>query len=262
MSDIKYRRQKAEGRSQRTEDRTQNSYPSEIQNPKSKIIGVIPARFSSKRFPGKVLADVCGKPMLWWTYNQAKKALSNIIIATDDERVKEVAEGFGADVVMTKPTHPSGTDRVAEAVSDIPVDAVINIQADEPLIPPEMIMEVAKLLDETDVLMATLKKRIERQEAEDPNIVKVVCDVKGYALYFSRALIPHNGDFYKHIGIYGYKKDFLMKLVNLLPTPLEKSEKLEQLKVLEHGYKIKVGLTEYDSISVDTPSDIKKLSLW
>ncbi|MFH0775797.1 MAG: 3-deoxy-manno-octulosonate cytidylyltransferase [bacterium] len=229
---------------------------SRIPNPESRIIGVIPARFSSTRFPGKVLADLWGKPMLWWTYNQAKKALPNIIIATDDERIKEVAETFGADVVMTSSSHPSGTDRVAEAISGIDVDVVINIQADEPLIPPEMIRQVAKLLEQ-GVLMATLRRRIEKEEARDPNIVKVVCDVESYALYFSRTPIPHNGDFYKHIGIYGYKKDFLMDFVKLSPTPLEKQERLEQLRALEHGYKIKVGLTEYNSISVDTPEDLE-----
>jgi 3-deoxy-manno-octulosonate cytidylyltransferase (CMP-KDO synthetase) len=223
----------------------------------SRVIGVIPARFSSTRFPGKVLADLWGKPMLWWTYNQAKKALPNVIIATDDERVVDVAERFGADVRITSPSHPSGTDRVAEAVFGIDVDLVINIQADEPLIPPEMIMQVAKLIEDSDVLMATLCRKIGRDEANDPNIVKVVCDVKGYALYFSRSVIPYNGVFYKHIGIYGYKKDFLMEFVKLRPTPIEKQERLEQLRALEHGYKIKVGLTGYDSISVDTQEDLE-----
>ncbi|MEK9150319.1 MAG: 3-deoxy-manno-octulosonate cytidylyltransferase, partial [Candidatus Desantisbacteria bacterium] len=151
------------------------------------------------------------------------------------------------------------TDRVAEAVSDIPVNIVINIQADEPLIPPEMIIAVVKLIEESDVLMATLKKQIEKKEAEDPNIVKVVCDIEGYALYFSRSAIPHNGDFYKHIGIYGYKKDFLMDFVKLSPTPLEKQERLEQLRALEHGYKIKVGLTGHNSISVDTQEDLEAI---
>ncbi|MDI6751832.1 MAG: 3-deoxy-manno-octulosonate cytidylyltransferase [bacterium] len=221
-----------------------------------KIIGVIPARFSSTRFPGKVLADLWGKPMLWWTYNQAIKALPNIIITTDDERVKNVAEDFGADVVMTSPSHPSGTDRVAEAVSNIDVDMVINIQADEPLIPPEMIRQVTELLNEQGVFMATLRKKIEKKEAEDHNIVKVVCDIEDYALYFSRSAIPYNGDFYKHIGIYGYKKDFLMDFVKLSPTPLEKQERLEQLRALEHGYRTKVGLTRHNSISVDTQEDL------
>jgi len=227
-----------------------------------KIIGVIPARLKSRRLPEKPLINLCGKPLIQWVYEQSKKALDNIIIATDDERIRSVAEGFGANVVMTSNKHQSGTDRVREAVSDIDVTYVVNIQGDQPLIPPSMINELVDCLINSEVPMVTLKKEITRDEVENPNIVKVVCDRNDLALYFSRSVIPYSGVCHKHIGIYGYRKDFLFKFAQLPQGILEKKEGLEQLRALEHGYKIKVKTTEYDSFSVDTEEDfllVKKL---
>ncbi|MEW6680045.1 MAG: 3-deoxy-manno-octulosonate cytidylyltransferase [bacterium] len=226
--------------------------------PSAKIIGVIPARYASKRFPGKPLAILKGKPIIWWVFNQARKALDDVIIATDDERIKKEGESF-APVVMTSPLHPSGSDRIAEAVKNLEVDLVINIQGDNPFIPPEMIKEVIKELQDPAVLMATLKKEISKEEADSPNIVKVVCDKDDFALYFSRSKIPYSGRYYKHIGIYGYKKDFLLTFINLPKGRLERDEDLEQLRVLENGYKIKVTTTQYDSPSIDTKEDLEEI---
>ncbi len=225
----------------------------------SSIIGVIPARYSSKRFPGKPLALLNGKSIIWWVFNAAKKALDDVLIATDDERIKKEVENFRGDVIMTSPLHKSGTDRIAEAVCNLNIDVVINIQADQPLIPPEMIKEVVKELQAPSILMATLKKEIKDIEADNPNIVKVVCDKDDFALYFSRSKIPYFGKYYKHIGIYGYKKDFLNCFTKMAQGRLEIEEDLEQLRALENGYRIKVATTEYDSPSVDTEEDLMNL---
>ncbi|MEW6006815.1 MAG: 3-deoxy-manno-octulosonate cytidylyltransferase [bacterium] len=223
------------------------------------VIGVIPARYASKRFHGKPLALLNGKPVIWWVFNQAKKALDNVIIATDDERIKKEGESFGAPVVMTSPLHPSGSDRIAETVKTLKVDLVINIQGDQPFIPPQMIKKVIKELQDPSLLMATLKKEIPKEEADNPNIVKVVCDKDDFALYFSRSKIPYSGRYYKHIGIYGYKKDFLLTFVALSKGRLERDEDLEQLRALENGYKIKVATTKYDSLSIDTKEDLEEI---
>ncbi|MEW6102525.1 MAG: 3-deoxy-manno-octulosonate cytidylyltransferase [bacterium] len=223
------------------------------------IVGVIPARYASKRFPGKPLALLKGKSIIWWVFNQAKKALDNVLIATDDERIKKEAENFGANVIMTSPEHPSGTDRIGEVVKTLDVSLVINIQGDQPLIPPEMIQGVIKELQNPSILMATLKKEIDKNLADNPNIVKVVVDKDDFALYFSRGKIPYSGRYYKHIGIYGYKKDFLLTFINLPKGKLEIEEDLEQLRALENGYKIKVATTEYDSPSIDTKEDLKEI---
>lgn len=222
----------------------------------SKIIGVIPARYASKRFPGKPLALLDGKPIIWWVFNRAKMALDNVLIATDDERIRDVVEGFGGNVVMTSHLHKSGTDRIAEAVFPLDVDLAINIQGDQPFIKPEMIKEVVSLLQDPSILMATLKKKIKESEKDNPNIVKVVVDKDDFALYFSRSCIPYSGEYYKHIGIYGYRKDFLMEFTRLPAGKLEIGEDLEQLRALEHGYKIKVGTTQYDSPSIDCEDDL------
>lgn len=220
-----------------------------------KVIGVIPARFNSTRFPGKVLANLRGKPIIQHVYERAKKAkrLDEILIATDDERVFKVAEKFGAKVVMTSKEHLTGTDRVSEAVKKLKAEIVINIQADAPLINPLMIDKVAEvLLDDSNLIMATLMKRIEKKgELCNPNIVKVVTDSQGFALYFSRSPIPYaknNFISYKHIGAYGYRRKFLLIFVQLSRSPLEKIENLEQLRALENGYKIKMIETDDDMI--------------
>jgi len=223
------------------------------------VIGVIPARFGSKRFPGKPLALLDGKPIIYWVFNRAKKALDNVVIATDDERIKKEALKFNAPCIMTSPLHSSGTDRIAEVVFPLDVELVVNIQGDQPLIPPEMIREVINEVSKPDIQIATLKKEIDKEGADNPNIVKVVVDKDDFALYFSRSRIPYSGVCYKHIGIYGYKRDFLLRFIKLPRGRLEQDEDLEQLRVLENGYKIKVVTTEYDSPSVDTEKDLLSL---
>lgn len=238
------------------------------------VIGVIPARYSSTRFEGKVLADILGKPMIQHVWEKAKEALllEELIIACDDERVAKVARDFGAKVAMTAKGHVSGTDRIIEVVNPIDVRIVINIQADEPLVHPQMINAVAQaLVDNNAVSMATIMKKIDNvSEIDDPNVVKVVVDKNNFALYFSRAAIPHHTKgsqatapvHYKHIGLYGYTKDFLFTCKNLPVSSLEKTECLEQLRVLEEGLRIKVIETKYDTIGVDTPEDLEKVKLY
>jgi 3-deoxy-manno-octulosonate cytidylyltransferase (CMP-KDO synthetase) len=235
------------------------------------VIGVIPARYSSSRFEGKVLADILGKPMLQHVWERAKEALllEDLIIACDDERVAEAAKGFGAKVVLTAKEHTCGTDRIIEVVNPLEVKVIINIQADEPLIHPTMIDSIARaLLEDSAISMATIIKRTEDPRAiEDPNVVKVVIDKNNFALYFSRSPIPYLAEnsevkaplYYKHIGLYGYTKDFLFTYKNLPVSDLEKIECLEQLRVLEAGFRIKAIETKYDTIGVDTPEDLKKL---
>lgn len=238
------------------------------------VIGVIPARYSSQRFEGKVLADILGKPMIQHVWERAKQALvlDDLIIACDDERVARAAEGFGAKVVFTAKAHLSGTDRIIEVVNPIDVKIVINIQADEPLIQPVMIDSVAQvLLDNPSVSMATLiKEMTDVKELDDPNVVKVVIDKNNFALYFSRAPIPYHAHssevkspvFYKHIGLYGYTKDFLFTYKNLPVSNLERTESLEQLRVLEEGLRIKTVETKYETVGVDTPEDLKKVKAY
>lgn len=235
------------------------------------VVGVIPARYASSRFEGKVLADIMGKPMLEHVWEQARQAivLDDLIIACDDERVANVAKEFGAKVVMTAKGHTSGTDRICEVINFLDVKVVVNIQADEPLIHPVMIDTVAQcLLDDQTLPMATLMKKIENQaELHDLGVVKVVVDKNNFALYFSRATIPYHAQnsevkspiYYKHIGLYSYTKDFLFIYKNLEASNLERIECLEQLRVLEEGLKIKVIETKYDTIGVDTPEDLEKV---
>ncbi len=235
------------------------------------VIGVIPARYLSSRFEGKVLADILGKSVLQRVWEQAKEALllDDLIIACDDERIVSAAFGFGAKAVLTAPGHVSGTDRITEVVNPLDVKIVINIQGDEPLVHPTMIDSVARaLLEDDSISMATVMKRIEGPKIiADPNVVKVVVDKNNFALYFSRAGIPFcaqnsevkSVNYYKHIGLYGYTKDFLFTYKNLPVSNLEKIECLEQLRVLEEGYKIKVIETKYDTVGVDTPEDLKKV---
>ena len=231
-----------------------------------KVIGVIPARLDSTRFPAKVLADLWGKPIIQHVYERARKAkrLDEVLIATDDEKIFDTAKKFGAEVVITSKKHLTGTDRVSEAVKKINAEIVINIQADVPLISPLMIDRVVKVLsDNSTLVMATLMKKIEKKEEfYNPNVVKVVIDKQGFALYFSRSPIPYLKDnfvSYKHIGVYGYRKDFLLTFVQLPRSPLEKIENLEQLRVLENGYKIKMIETDYELIEVDTKEDLRNI---
>ena len=236
-------------------------------------IGVIPARFSSTRFSGKVLADICGKPMLQRVWEQAKEArlLDDVIIACDEEEVLAVAQEFGANCVMTSKGHLSGSDRITEVISPIDVKVVVNIQADEPLVQPIMIDSLVEaLLRDDSIYMATLIKQIgDAKEINSPNTVKVVMDKDNFALYFSRAPIPYRAGrvkdkpvYYKHIGLYAYTKDFLFRYKNILPSSLERAEKLEQLRVLEEGLRIKVIETKFDTIGVDTPQDLDKVKAY
>jgi 3-deoxy-manno-octulosonate cytidylyltransferase (CMP-KDO synthetase) len=235
------------------------------------VIGVIPARYSSTRFEGKVLAKILGKPMIQHVWERAKQArlLDDIIIACDHELVAATAREFGAKVVFTAKAHPCGTDRISEVVNPLDVKIVVNIQGDEPLIHPSMIDSVADaLLSNKDLNMATLMKKIEDPSLiNDPNVVKVVVDRNNFALYFSRSGIPHlaansevtNPVYFKHIGLYGYTKDFLFTYKNLPVSSLEKTERLEQLRVLEEGFRIKVIETKFDTVGVDTPEDLEKV---
>ena len=237
-----------------------------------KAIGIIPARWGATRFEGKVLATLMGKPVIQHVWEAAKKAktLDDLIVACDDERILRAVEAFGGKAVYTSPDQPSGTDRLAEVVNPLDVDIAVNIQGDEPLVRPIMIDNlVIALNDEKNAQMATMIKKIEDEaELTNSNVVKVVIDRNGYALYFSRYAIPYNrtGEsdsskkpvYYKHIGLYAFTKDFLFTFRNLPKSSLENAEKLEQLRVLEYGYKIKTVETKFDTVGVDRPEDLKR----
>ncbi|MDD2557451.1 MAG: 3-deoxy-manno-octulosonate cytidylyltransferase [Desulfuromonadaceae bacterium] len=237
------------------------------------VIAIIPARYASTRFPAKPLADIHGKPMLQHVYERSLKAklVDDVIVATDDERIFAAARAFGARVVMTSAEHETGTDRLAEVAETLDgVDLIVNVQGDEPMIEPDMIdAAVAPLRAQADISMGTLMTAIYNPaDFANPNVVKVVTDKNGYALYFSRAPIPYTRDSavqqdgvygFKHIGLYVYRRDFLLHYSDLKPTVLEQAEKLEQLRVLEHGYRIHVALTEHQSMGVDTPEDLERV---
>lgn len=238
-----------------------------------RILGVIPARYASSRFPGKALVSIAGKTMLQHVWERASEAryLTSIIIATDDERIRDVARGFGARVVMTRPDHLSGTDRVAEVASAHEAQWVVNIQGDEPTLDPSAIdAAILGILDQEEAHfapMGTLKTPILQPEiALDPNIVKVVTDNHGNAIYFSRSPIPYARDtserpkYFKHIGLYIYERNFLLAYPDLPIGPLEQAERLEQLRALENGFKIRVVETGYDSLGVDTPEDWQQVA--
>ena len=235
-----------------------------------RVVGVIPARFGSTRLDGKPLVDLEGKPMIRHVYECARQArsLDQVLVATDDERVLRAVERFGGDAVMTSPAHVSGTDRVAEAVERLAADIVVNIQGDEPLLLPAIIDEcVAPLRADPAVVMATVMQRIEECAYQDPAVVKVVCDLAGRALYFSRSLLPYPRNridgfhVYEHLGLYAYTKECLLRFAKLPPTPLEKIEGLEQLRALEHGIPIQVVETRCGAelVSVDTPADLERV---
>ncbi len=233
------------------------------------IVAVIPARFASTRFPGKPLADIAGRSMIEHVYRRAAASprVAQVIVATDDLRIAAAVTAFGGNVRLTRPDHPSGTDRLAEVAATLDCDIVVNVQGDEPLLDSGAIDQVVAPFADPSVVMTTLYRRI--QDAADltnPNVVKVVLDRAGFALYFSRAPIPHARDprggwppLFRHIGIYAYRRTALMVLAALEPTPLERTEALEQLRALEHGIRIRAVETTYDSIGVDTPEDLEQV---
>jgi 3-deoxy-manno-octulosonate cytidylyltransferase (CMP-KDO synthetase) len=234
------------------------------------IVAVIPARYASTRLPGKPLADLDGRPMIEHVYRRvaASKLISQVIVATDDLRIATRVHDFGGKVRLTKATHETGTDRLAEVAASLDCDVVVNVQGDEPLIDPHAIDElVAPFANEPAVQMTTLFRRInDAAELTNPNIAKVVVDRGGYALYFSRAPIPYVRDprggwppMYRHIGVYGYRRKTLLVLASLEPTPLERAEALEQLRALEHGIRIKAVETRHESFEVNTPEDLEQV---
>lgn len=237
------------------------------------IIGIIPARYASTRFPGKPLIDLGGKSMIQRVYEQCKKAtsLADVIVATDDERIAEHVLGFGGKVEMTSDSHQSGTDRCAEVVSRYAgsCDAVINIQGDEPFINPAQIDALAAAFHHQTTELASMKKKLTKEaDVQNPNVVKVITNHSGDAIYFSRSPIPYRRNpeasivYYKHIGIYGYRKDVLLNITQLPVGKLEAAENLEQLRWIEKGYKISLIETDVENIAIDSPEDVKKALLF
>jgi len=261
-------------------------------------IVIIPARYDSTRFPGKPLAPLNGKPLIQHVYENSKKSklAEDVIVATDSTPIFKAVAGFGGKAVMTSDKHTSGTDRIAEAVASLDYDIIVNVQGDEPLIRPAMIDDVISLLDDKKASIGTLMKKIENpEEIFDPNVVKVVCDKEGFAMYFSRAPIPFDRDkwkvkseelkvkneeskrkieletfnfqlstfnFFKHLGIYSYRRDALLSFAKMEPVELEQTEKLEQLRALVNGLRIKVKETSFETIGVDTPQDLERVKKW
>jgi 3-deoxy-manno-octulosonate cytidylyltransferase (CMP-KDO synthetase) len=235
----------------------------------AQTIIVIPARYASTRFPGKPLADLWGKPLIQHVYERAgqARAAGRVVIATDDRRIAAAAEGFGAEVVMTSRDHATGTDRVAEVAAGAEAELVVNVQGDEPLIEPEAVdAAVAPLAADQSIPMGTLCCPLEEAEGlANPNVVKVVVDGEGFALYFSRLPIPFVRDpssgvtRQRHIGLYVYRREFLLELASLPPTPLEQAERLEQLRALEHGHRIRVVEVARAWPGVDTPGDLERV---
>lgn len=243
-----------------------------------KITAVIPARFASTRFPGKALAEIGGKPMIQHVYERTSQAklVSRVIVATDDQRIADAVRMIGGEAIMTSGSHETGTDRLAEVAHGLDADIIVNVQGDEPLIYPDMIDQaIQPFLEDSELQMGTLKTRIKcLHDFLSPNVVKVVTDNLGNALYFSRSPLPFFRDkwkdlkdesfccgkllCYKHVGLYVYRRDFLLKFASMPPTFLEISEKLEQLRAVENGVRIRVIETEFESIGVDTPDDLAK----
>ena len=237
-----------------------------------KFIAVIPARYASTRFPGKPLAVLGGKTVIQRVYEQAASVLPEAYVATDDERIFQAVEAFGGRAVMTRADHKSGTDRIEEAVEKIATDAdvIINIQGDEPFIQPSQIETLMQLFDDPATQIGTLGKRFETIDAvSNPNSPKIVTDRRGFALYFSRSVIPYirgieadewltHYPFLKHLGIYAYRREVLAEVTRLPQSALEKAESLEQLRWLENGYRIRVGLTDVETVGIDTPEDLAR----
>jgi 3-deoxy-manno-octulosonate cytidylyltransferase (CMP-KDO synthetase) len=236
-------------------------------SPAPRVVVIIPARFHSSRLPGKALADIGGRPMIEHVYRRAARArgVDAVIVATDDERIAEAVRRCGGHAVLTDGRHASGTDRIAEVARALRCDIVVNVQGDEPLIDPAMITEAIEPFADPAVRMTTLcRASDDPAAASDPNVVKVVVDLQGDALYFSRAPIPHARGgapvrFLRHVGLYGYRRDLLLELAGMPPAPLETAESLEQLRALEHGVRIRTIETSHDSIGVDTPEDLERV---
>ncbi|HXF99926.1 MAG TPA: 3-deoxy-manno-octulosonate cytidylyltransferase [Bacteroidota bacterium] len=239
-------------------------------------VAIIPARYGSQRLPAKPLADIAGKPMIQHVYEQAARAslIERVIVATDDKRIADAVTRFGGTAVMTPVSLASGTDRVAYAAQALPeADIIVNVQGDEPLMPPAMIDEAVRVVTGSDADAGTLVRRIEHEdELFNPSVVKVVLAHGGRCLYFSRSAIPfardattkewlHLHTYYKHIGIYVFRRPLLLRFPELGPSPLERTEKLEQLRILEHGYVIRAAVTLHDSIPVDTPEDLERVRM-
>ena len=242
-----------------------------------KILGLIPARFASTRFPGKPLAEISGKPMIQWVYERTSQVFEHVYVATDDERIQKAVESFGGKVVITATSHQSGTDRCAEAIeiveklTNIKFDIVVNIQGDEPFIQPEQLKKVTDCFSDPSIQIATLVKQFSiNDDIFNPNTPKVILNIKNEAIYFSRSVIPFirskeksewnsNHPFYKHIGLYAYRCDILREITKLAQSPLELAESLEQLRWIENGYRIKVEKTDMETLAVDTPEDLVKI---
>lgn len=236
------------------------------------FIAIIPARYSSTRFPGKPLTMLAGKPVIQHVYEQVTKILPKAWVATDDDRISNAVEAFGGQAVMTRADHKSGTDRIEEAAEKIgaTADVIVNIQGDEPFIQPSQIETVCRQFDDASTQIATLGKPFSSMEAvENPSSPKIVTDVNGFALYFSRSVIPFvrgidhdkwldHYPFLKHLGIYAYRREVLKEITKLPQSPLEKAESLEQLRWLQNGYRIRVGLTDVETVGIDTPDDLKR----
>lgn len=237
-----------------------------------KFIAIIPARYASTRFPGKPLAILGGKPVIQRVYEQAVSVLEEAYVATDDERILQCVEQFGGRAVMTRSDHKSGTDRIEEAAEKIGTDAdvIINIQGDEPFIHPSQIKTLMGLFDNNETQIGTLGKRFDSMEAaNNPNSPKIVTDLQGFALYFSRSVIPfvrgqeqqawlQHFPYLKHLGLYAYRREVLRQVTQLPQSPLEIAESLEQLRWLENGYRIRVGLTDVETVGIDTPEDLQR----
>ena len=237
-----------------------------------KFIAIIPARYASTRFPGKPLAMLGGKPVIQRVYEQAISVLGEAYVATDDKRIFKTVTDFGGKAVMTRTDHKSGTDRIEEAVEKLATDAdvIINIQGDEPFVQASQLQALMQLFDDPKTQIGTLGKPFENMEAVDnPNSPKIVCDRRGFALYFSRSVIPHvrgkeraewieHFPYLKHLGLYAYRREVLREVTQLPQTPLELAESLEQLRWLENGYRIRVGLTDVETVGIDTPADLER----
>lgn len=243
-------------------------------SPGPRVLAVVPARYASTRFPGKIIAPLAGKPVVLHTAERARSAslVDEVVIATDAQEVVDALAPHGVVPVMTRPDHESGTDRIAEVAAGRDAGIIVNVQGDEPLIDPNTIdAAIRPLLENPAVVMATARHRItDPARIADPNVVKVVCGIDGFALYFTRAAAPHIRDaadraeaptcYWQHVGIYVYRRDFLLAYAKLPQTPLERLEKLEQLRVLEHGYRIAVVDTDYESVGVDVPEDLERVA--
>lgn len=237
-----------------------------------KFTGIIPARYASTRFPGKPLAILGGKTVIQRVYEQVASVLDEAWVATDDERIRQAVEAFGGRAVMTRTDHKSGTDRIEEAAEKIGTlaDVIINVQGDEPFIQRSQLETIMHLFDDPETQIGTIGKPFETiEQAENPNSPKIVCDVRGYALYFSRSVIPfvrghEKGEwlqvypFLKHLGLYAYRRDVLRQITQLPQSSLEQAESLEQLRWLQNGYRIKVGLTTVETVGIDTPEDLQR----